>query len=447
MSTSEPHAFGRRAPARVLAELLRAVLRDGMLSDQLALIALTTVVNLLGFAFQFVMVGLMEPAAWKDMFAVLALLALISVPNVALNTLAIKMTGELHVRRRSTRLWRWVLRTAIVVAGAGAAVAVGLALASAWISDLLHLQGNASVAVAGLAFVLMLTSTVVRGALAGVHRFVMMGLLGVTETLVRLLAAVAMVLAGFAAAGAVGGSAAGAFVVVVGGLAALRRGLRRDPVSDAPASSQLPRWDEQMRIMAISLVLAALLNLDIVFVNHFFDEAQAASYSAMALIGRSIFFVASPVSVVLLPYVIRAFAAGRSLAPSLMITLGLIAGLLTAAAGLVLLFPSQVFGLVFREGYTLDPAILTIYVGVGAMLAVNTALAHFHIGVGHLRPWKGLMAITAVMVAGMLGFHAAPVETATVLLAAVTTGVVYLGIETVLFLRRMEPREPAEASA
>jgi O-antigen/teichoic acid export membrane protein len=256
-----------------------------------------------------------------------------------------------------------------------------------------------------------------------------------------------MVTTGFAAAGAVGGSAAGAFVVVVAGLLVVRRAVHRKPASAHGDDSPLPRGGDQVRILAISFVLAAMLNTDIVFVNHFFDEGQAASYSAMALIGRTIFFMAGPVSIVLLPHVIRAFSSGGSVVPSLFMAVGLILGLMSATAAVILLFPAQVFGLVFREGYTLDLTILTIYAAVGTLLALNAALANLHIGVGHLRPWRGLVAITVAMVAGMLVFHESPTQIAMVLAVAVGAGAAYLAGHTVGLVRRLEHGQVVGSSA
>ena len=122
-----------------------------MLRDQIVLIMLSFGVNALAFLFQFLMARVMTPTAWKDTMAILALLTIISVPSIAINTLAIKMSGELHIRNQFEDLWRWITRTIGLVLVAGAAVAAAFALLSGWITEQLQLEASSGVIVAGLA--------------------------------------------------------------------------------------------------------------------------------------------------------------------------------------------------------------------------------------------------------------------------------------------------------
>ncbi|HJO06129.1 MAG TPA: hypothetical protein QGG37_02170, partial [Chloroflexota bacterium] len=111
-----------------------AVLRPGIFRDNLVLFGLSMVVNVLGFAFQFVMARLLTPAAWAEMVAAVSLLALLSVPGTALNSLVIKVSGDLYVQGRGQQLWRWFARTAASVGVVGLAIAIALGILSGWLS-------------------------------------------------------------------------------------------------------------------------------------------------------------------------------------------------------------------------------------------------------------------------------------------------------------------------
>ena len=414
-----------------------------MLRDQIVLVTLSFGVNALAFLFQFLMARVMTPTAWKDTMAILALLTIISVPSIAINTLAIKMSGELHIRDQFEDLWRWVVRTIGFVLVAGAAVAAAFALLSGWIREQLQLEASAGVVVAGLACALLLGSTVVRGALAGVRSFVTLGLISMTETLTRVITAVAMVTAGFAAAGAVGGSAAGAFLFISLGLVFLRK--RRNAAPEQTSSDvKLPRWTEQARVLIISFGLAVLLNVDSLIVARFFSTEAAASYLAMGLIGRTIFFMSGSVSIVLLPHVIRVYAKGDSVVPSLALALALITSIVAATASLILIFPTQIFSLVFRDGYTLDLPILSIYAVIGSLFAVNAALANVLIGVGYLRAWIGMLAVALGLIVSLFILHDSLTQIAMVLAIAVSISALYLSVETAIFLRRNNAKSPAQ---
>jgi O-antigen/teichoic acid export membrane protein len=414
-----------------------------MLRDQVVLVMLSFGVNALAFLFQFLMARVMTPTAWKDTMAILALLTIISVPSIAINTLAIKMSGELHIRNQFEDLWRWVTRTISLVLAAGAAVAGAFVLLSGWIKEQLQLEASTGVLVAGLASALLLGSTVVRGALAGVRSFVTLGLVSMTETLTRVIVAVALVTAGFAAAGAVGGSAAGALLFIALGLFFLRKRRNAAP-EQASSDAKFPRWTEQARVLTISFGLAVLFNIDSLIVARFFSTEEAASYLAMGLIGRTIFFMSGPVSIVLLPHVIRVYANGESVVPSLALALALITFIVTTTAVSILVFPTHIFSLVFREGYTLDLPILSIYTVIGSLFAVNAALANVLIGVGYLRAWIGMLAVALGLMVSLFILHDSLTQIALVLATAVSISAIYLSAETAIFLRRNNTKSPAQ---
>ena len=94
MKASSEDAVGSTTTGR-LSSVNAAVLRPGIFRDNLVLFGLSMVVNVLGFAFQFIMARLLIPAAWAEMVAAVSLLALLSVPGTALNSLVIKVSGDL----------------------------------------------------------------------------------------------------------------------------------------------------------------------------------------------------------------------------------------------------------------------------------------------------------------------------------------------------------------
>src|SRR4029077_10348920 len=87
-------------------------------------------------------------------------------------------------------------------------------------------------------------------------------------------------------------------------------------------SNQLVEWwGSAAQYLAIvipsTLALAVLVSSDIVLVKHFFGAQQAGEYSAVAAIGRAIFWGASGVAAVLFPKV--AFRAAKGEATSLVV--------------------------------------------------------------------------------------------------------------------------------
>ncbi len=415
--------------------MLGAATRPGIFRDNLILFGLSMVVNALGLAFQFVMARLLSPGEWAEMVAALSLMALLSVPGSALNTLVVKVAGDLYVRGQGDRLWRWIVETGLRVGAVGAFIAVALGFTSGWISSLLQFDGLTSVFAVGSAIFLSLLAIVPKGALAGTSSFFMLGMVGVVETLSRLLSGAGLVIFGWSAAGAVAGTSVGAAVtIVVGGFALFRVARRAKESGAAEARSMLGRGD-QLRVVAISLALVVILNADVLLVKHYFSDIQAANYSAVALIGRTLFFATAPVSVVLLPHVIRRYSAGQSIVPSLLVSVSLILTIIAVVTIILVIFPTQVFAVAFPDAYDLDMTLLSIYIVAGSLLALNYALAHLHIGAGNLGPWRVMLLAAAGMVAAMFIWHGTVQELAKVLTVTLSISTAYLVIETIRLVR------------
>lgn len=410
-------------------------LRGTVLFDNIALLSLSLVVNVLGFGFQFIMARLLLPPAYAEMFAVLSLLAIVTVPGLALNTLTIKMTGEYWVHGRGEELWEWIVRAALTVSLIGLFLALVLSLFSRWFADLLHLDTVDSILVAGVAIVVTFVVIVVKGSLAGIHSFVYLGLVNVIETAGRLVSGVVFVMLGFAAAGAVSATVVSAVAaILIGGLIA-KRSVKQAPAFENMVIKPLPNLSAQLQILIIAFALATMFNIDILFVKQRFSEFEAAEYAAIALLGRTLFFAASPVSVVMLPHCISAFRDGRSLIPVLTISL-LVIGLILALIILILvLFPNQIFDIVFGGRYTVDYVMLLTYAIAGSMLALFSALSQLHVGINNLSIWRIVTVLTISMICSMVFFGSNRQDIATSVAVASSLVVTYLTWETVRVLR------------
>lgn len=427
---------GRSAPRGRISALAATALRPGILRDNLVLFGLSMVVNVLGFAFQFIMARLLTPGAWAEMIAAISLLALLSVPGAALNSLVIKVSGDLFVQGQGRQLWSWLTRAAARVSVVGLAIAIALGLLSGWISDFLQFDGVASILVVGSAIMLSLVAIVVKGSLAGTSSFLLLGIISVTETASRLGAGAGMVLLGWAAAGAVAGSSVGAAVAVIGGGVILFRVTRRTHGPEQVETQPMMGGRDQLRVVGIAFALAIVLNADILFVKAYFDDIQSANYSAIALIGRTLFFATSPVSIVLLPHVIRRYSSGYSIVPSMLVSIGLIGAIVTVVALTVLIFPTYVFAIAFPDQYDLNTTLLSIYIVAGTLLSLSYALAHLNIGAGNLRPWSFMFVAAVAMLIAMFNWHESVQDLATILTITLAATTIYLAVETLLLVRR-----------
>src|SRR5437764_1118563 len=71
-------------------------------------------------------------------------------------------------------------------------------------------------------------------------------------------------------------------------------------------------WPPKKCLTSSTLALSVLLSADVLLVKHFFGGHEAGEYSAVAALGRAIFWGAAGVAAVLFPKVIFHESQGRS---------------------------------------------------------------------------------------------------------------------------------------
>ena len=105
-------------------------------------------------------------------------------------------------------------------------------------------------------------------------------------------------------------------------------------------------------------------------------------------------------------------------------------------AVVVLLRPEFVYSVGFRDEYTLDTALLPMYVAAAAMLAIATMTASLHIGASNLRVWAPLAVLVAATLVAFAVAHESARQVVTVILVADAVAFVYLVGEAALLTRR-----------
>jgi O-antigen/teichoic acid export membrane protein len=136
-------------------------------------------------------------------------------------------------------------------------------------------------------------------------------------------------------------------------------------------------WRRAARYLAIvlpsTLALALLLSTDVVLVKHYFSSREAGEYSAVAALGRAIFWGASGVAAVLFPKVVFRSTKGEHASGVVLASIALVA--LGGAASLGLLSVSSRWLLTaFAGGAYAHAAVYLPWYAIGMTLLGATAV-------------------------------------------------------------------------
>jgi O-antigen/teichoic acid export membrane protein len=311
----------------------------------------TVVMNGAGYLYNVACIRYLGSRIYGDVAAVLALIALVSLPLGSLQLLLAREIAQIpEVRDIGHLLRRWTVRACF---GGAALVAAGLALISPLQDALsIHSRGALAFGVAGIGFAVLAATFF--GVLQGSQRFTALGVTYGAGGISRLLFVVPALLLGFGAVGALAVNLLAGLLSIVIAAWALR-----DLWPSRAEAAVLPQHDtRQMVTMLVgSLAFASLTNSDILLANYFFDDAQAGVYAAAALVGKAVLFLPAAVVTVLLPKAAERVAAGRTSRNILLASAGVTVVLTLAATGLLALVPESLlvwaFGGEFRDATSL----------------------------------------------------------------------------------------------
>lgn len=397
---------------------------------------LSFLASLTSFGFQWAMARLLAPGEYADLFAVLALFAVLSVPSQLLLPIGTRSTSLAVVARgRSAALA--VLRRALVRAGIVGLVAwIVVAAASGAIEALIGTANRTAVIWLGCAVAIGFVVPFTKALLTGLRAFLLLGASNLVDGALRAGIGVGLVALGFGVAGGMAASALSGLVgVLIVVLAApyIARATVEAPACAVPDATGV---SAHVRVGLLALSLAILTNVDVLVVRHFFDDASASLYAASALVGRIVFFASLPAAQVVLPHIIRHVAAGEPLTRTFAVTAAFTALISGGAALVIVALPELVFQIIFADRYAPVPQLVWGYTLAGSLLALVTMLTYFHIGAGTLRVWVVLVPLSMACAVTLWLQHESLVAVAWTLDAFLGAGVIAMLGWAVKVLRR-----------
>ena len=308
--------------------------------------------NMIALVFTIVFAHLLGASGYGSLGALIAAFAILVVPGSALQaTVAREISAAAAAGQANpgAGVRHWLER---LLVGTVAVAAVAIVL-RAPISSLIGVNDEWAAAAILPTGMLWLMLCVERGALQGLRRYSVVGYSIIGEAGMRLLLGVALYAAGLGVTGAFLGSTASILAIAVALSVPLLHELRA--AGGVPSGADLRlrtllghAWAP---VLAFSLI-AALQNIDIVYVKHQASSTDAGSYAAASVAAKAVIWVAIGLGLYLLPEAVRRTRAGRDARPVLARTLALI---VAVAAPMVLVYAvagEQVLSIVFGHDLT-----------------------------------------------------------------------------------------------
>lgn len=381
---------------------LTRLLRSTGFWDGLIMTGGTLLAGALDYGFNVVAGRLLIPVQYSVLVATISILQiLLHVTNVIRNVVAY-YTADLTTRdpARIAQFFRYSYRWAWRWGLVGAAV---LGLASWPLGRLLNFDSPAPLWAASLALVMLFVRPITDGTLQGTQAFRQLASVNVTQALLRLGAAVLFIRWGWAAFGGVLALPVATFSAL--GLALwFLRPYRAQPTTPTAAPPTISGRYSAETFFGL-LFFALLTNGDVLVTRVLFAPETAATYAAVATLGKINLFVSLAVGMVLFPKAIERHQTGRPVWP--LLSLAFAAALTPGAAltTLYFLFPAEIVQLVFRNEFA-NPGIVLGLVGLATTLFAGINLwLNYALSTQKQAYIYALGGVVAALLVSVLFFH------------------------------------------
>ena len=408
--------------------------------------------NGLNYAFNLVMLRMLEPAAYGALGALLAVILIGTVPGLALQVVVARHTAlRAGDRQAVTELWS---RTLAAVSWVSLGLGLAAAVAAPVLAAFLHLGSIVPALWLAANLLPLPIVSALQGMLLGAQRFGALAASMLLNAAARLAVGVGLVAAGYGVDGALAASVAGSVLAMLPPLALLRpalagrlrrprpRGWRTAPIGAEPPGGLLSPGTAALgrEVGAAALAFLGLLlltNVDLLLARHYLAAEASGLYAAGAVVAKIAFWAPQFVATIVFPRLATDTAARRRLLAR--------AAAVVAAPGAALLVavvaaPEVAVVLPFGAAYRDVEPDLPLFAALGTALALVQLLLFSGIAAGDRKVhWLLGAAVAGEVAVIALGPHHSVAGIAGAALAVV---VALLATSWVLDRRRV----PAEAA-
>jgi O-antigen/teichoic acid export membrane protein len=418
----------------------------GLAGDAGLVIGAALAANLLNYAFHFIVSRRLGPDQYGTLTALIAIAALVGVIGAALNGVAVQESAKLWVGHRDDHIAAFVRHAAPAALGVAAAVGAAILIASLALGPYLHIeQWELWVAFAAYCAANVFASFL-RGCAQGAHKFGYFALSLIGESIVKLIAAVALIAVGWHVLGALAGFLAG--IAFAAGVLVPPFIVRTQSTTyDESEHSHLRLGGESLKVLGVGACTAALMFIDTIFAKHHLSGEEAGYYGAAGTIARIIPYGVGLIGLVLMPKAAAAHHASReSLKRLLTIAFG--AGLLVTGVVVALLVgaPSLVIAASYGAKFAGAIPLLRLYAIDEGILGACTLGFAYLIAVRDYRVARYLVPVVVLEAALMAAFGKSPVALLSIAIAVNAALVPGIAICVAQALRA-SPAEPLQSVA
>jgi len=306
------------------------------------------------YLFNMLMGRLLGPVQYGELAAVLSLVNIFTVVGGVVMTTTMYHVGELYglgntagIKKLLQIFSKYIFALSILFFFFAAAFAVPIA-------NFFSLTHLVPVIIAFSGFLFGFVSLINKGILQGTQRFFAFSVVNLLEMILRVMLGVLLVKVGFSVSGAI--LATVLATVLTYGISFWPIGSFLKKVkTNEKADFHFKKGDilnYSWPVLASTLLLSAMLNLDIIMIKHYFPGSDAGLYAATSTVAKIILYITAPIISVMFPMILEKKAKGEKHYKMLIFALALTVIGALLVLGVFAIVPGSVMKVLYGSDYT-----------------------------------------------------------------------------------------------
>jgi O-antigen/teichoic acid export membrane protein len=364
---------------------IRTLLLGSLLvKGSLAVLAGSSVANIGVYLYHLLMGRLLGPVDYGVLESLISISYLLGIPIGVLGIIIVKyVSQEIAHKERTAAFVDTASQKTALWGGLGLGVFL---LAFPWLRSLVKVDSFALFLGVGIASYLSIFLTISSSSLQGIMEFAKLSFFNIFGSWSKLLIALILAALGFRVGGAIAAIALATLLTVVLGYKLL---LYHLPLNFFGKINRNVSFEKigtySLAVFLSNLALTSLYTMDIVLARHFLTPLEAGGYAALSVLGKIIFFAASPIMMVMFPVVSARQANGENYRKVVVLSLLLVLSVSLGVSSLYFLLPQLMVGLLYGQDYLSFSSSLGSFAIFISLYSLCSLLLNFFLSVSKVK--------------------------------------------------------------
>ena len=278
-----------------------------LIKGGIVIIAGTLIGSVANYAYNTLTGRFLGPENYGIFTSLMSLLAIVSVPMMAIQTVSAKFSSKFLAENRLGKVRALVSSLHRRLWPIGVAAALMIMILSGFVGRYLHIPSLVPIFILAIIFIVAFLVPITRGVIQGMQKFFQLSFNTSLDALFRLGIGMALIALGFKVNGAVGGVVAGTVLAYLFSFLPIRNILKHSSEPFDKKKIMEYSWPT----VVVILCLTALVNADIIMAKHYLPPVEAGHYAALSTIAKIIFYFSGPIVSVMFPMISDLYSKGE----------------------------------------------------------------------------------------------------------------------------------------